>query len=379
MSADRLISVCIRGVSGVPHLTWAEASWFRLPYSLLIKSGMLEYVDPDGNLAMPGKLPPIDPNAGGELRLRAAFTEVQPWFTNLPISYQIIPPRVRSLMGRAMGRWRRRQTNRWAAFPTWPLDLSADFLIDLVGQKPSPFAKGRTPVILTHDLDSPEGLKNLAEKFLGMEESVGAQSVNFIVPCAWEIDHRLLDQVREGGHEIGVHGYDHSNRTAFCPAAERRRRLLGGQTLRERYGAMGYRAPSLWRTKELLQDLAEFYQYDSSIPTSGGLFPVPNNGCASARPFRIDGIMEIPLTLPRDGSLIFLGYSPPEILDMWIACAERISRAGGVVVLLTHCESRFSGNESMLGIYREFLRFVHSSSKFAFRTIQAVIQTAGDS
>src|SRR6185312_13744291 len=115
----------------------------------------------------------------------------------------------------------------------------------------------------------------------------------------------------------------------------------------DRHRAAGYRAPSLLRTRGLLKDLAGRYRYDSSIPTSGGLFPVPNNGCASARPFMIEGIMEIPLSMPRDGSLRFLGKSPREILRIWIDCAERISASGGVVVLLTHCERRFSGNAPM--------------------------------
>src|SRR5262249_52992836 len=150
------------------------------------------------------------------------------------------------------------------------------------------------------------------------------------------------------GHEAGVHGFDHSNRTPFAAADERARRLDAAKPLAERYGMVGYRAPSLLRTRRLLRDLSTRYRYDSSIPTSGGPFPVPNNGCASARPFSVEGIAEIPLTLPRDGSLRFLGYQPREIADLWIGCAETIARSGGVVALLTHCERRFTGNARML-------------------------------
>src|SRR6266704_4781908 len=86
-----------------------------------------------------------------------------------------------------------------------------------------------------------------------------------------------------GAMKIGTHGYDHSNRTSFVDPAQRRERLTAGKQSVERYAPLGYRAPSLLRTKELLADLASFYSYDSSIPSSGGLFPVPNNGCATAR------------------------------------------------------------------------------------------------
>jgi len=81
----------------------------------------------------------------------------------------------------------------------------------------------------------------------------------------------------------------------------------------ERYTATGYRAPSLLRTRPLLRDLGPRFRYDSSIPTAGGLFPTPNNGCATARPFRIEDILELPITLPRDGTLRFLGFSPDEV------------------------------------------------------------------
>ena len=193
---------------------------------------------------------------------------------------------------------------------------------------------------------------------------MGARSTNFIVPCAWEIDHCLLEEVKTRGNDVGIHGYDHNNLTAFSKLHARRQRIRAGAQFNDRYGIIGYRSPSLLRTPDLLRDLTKFYRFDSSIPTSGGLFPVPNNGCASARPFPIEGLHEIPISLPRDGSLIFLGYSPNQILTTWIHCAEQISRSGGVIVLLTHCERRFSGNLGMLNTYRKFLDFIAASNRF---------------
>src|SRR5207245_10001194 len=159
---------------------------------------------------------------------------------------------------------------------------------------------GLTPVVLTHDIDSPEGLRNLVAQFLPLEEAVGARATSYSVPCGWPIDHELSDAIVARGHGVGVHGYDHSNTTPFAGDEERRRRLDAARPFVERYGVTGYRAPSLLRTRALLRDLGARYQYDSSIPTSGGLFPVPNNGCATARPFVVEGIVELPVTLPRD-------------------------------------------------------------------------------
>jgi peptidoglycan/xylan/chitin deacetylase (PgdA/CDA1 family) len=333
-------------------------------------------LDAEGKLHIPPHPLDITPEEVIALRLRAAFTEQPPVSSRLPVSYQYLPSRLRNMLAAAMGRWQRRQIGRWAAFPAWPLDLSADFLADLACGPSSPFATGLTPVILSHDLDSPEGLRNVARWFLDLEEAVGARSSNYIVPCGWPIDYGLLQAVKARGHEVGIHGYDHSNRTPFAVPKERRTRLQGAQPLIAQYAITGYRAPSLLRTRALLRDLAAVYRYDSSIPTSGGLFPVPNNGCASARPFRVEGIAELPLSMPRDGSLRFLGYAPEDILAIWIWCAEAIARSGGVIVLLTHCEARFSGNPSMLGIYQRFLDFIAASSRFRWSTPQDVLAQA---
>lgn len=137
---------------------------------------------------------------------------------------------------------------------------------------------------------------------------------------------------------------------------------------------MGYHAPSLCRSAGLPDDLARHFRYDSSIPTAGRPFPVPNNGSATARPYWMGKIAELPLSLPRDGSLQFLGYQPGAIRDVWRQSSVRISRSGGVVVLLTHCEARFSGNPRMLDAYRGFLEFLSSSPRFALSTPDQVLR-----
>ncbi len=322
---------------------------------------------------MPQATPPSTTGVAGSLRLRAAFTPKGPTSSRLPFSYRSLPDWVRDLFGKVVGRWNRHRSDRWAVFPRWPLDLSADFLADLVGE-PNPWRGGPTPVILSHDLDSAEGIARCLKEFVPLEEEHGAHSTSFVVPRGWPLDFGQLDEIHNRGNEIGTHGYDHSNRTSFVEPTQRRERLAAGKRILERYSPVGYRAPSLLRTQELLSDLASFYGYDSSIPTSGGLFPVPNNGCASARPFELSGIWEVPLSLPRDGSLLFLGYSPQEIGDLWISCTEMIRRAGGVVVLLTHCEARFSGNAQLLGVYRRFLQHIASSKDYRWATLAGLLR-----
>ena len=307
-----------------------------------------------------------------ELRNFRAYTLQPPLSARLPFSYQAIPPPVRSFVAKVVGKIKMRQQHRWARFPAWPVDLSVDFWSDhfnLPAVRLHP-----TPVILSHDLDSREGLDNFYSDFAPIEKRYGARSANFIVPCAWPIPLEVLDDLAGDGFEIGIHGYDHSNTTPFLPYSLQRDRLAAAKTLIERYSIKGYRAPSLLRTPSLVDALSEVYAYDASFPTSGGLFPIPNNGVATARPYLIRPRMwEFPLSLPRDGSLLFLGHSPSEILQLWIKSAQLISDSGGVVVLLTHCERRFSGQPKMLKIYNEFLSYVAQNDIFRFSTFKELL------
>jgi peptidoglycan/xylan/chitin deacetylase (PgdA/CDA1 family) len=371
---DALVAVRIASVGGRARAAWAEGLRVHLPSAVLERSGWHRLIGAAGDLNVPAGPTSITDNDVAHLRERRAFTDRRPISARLPIRYHVVPGRIRAIIASAIGRSNRHRVDRWASFPAWPIDLSADALNDLrdgadaidVGPRP-------TPVVITHDIDSPEGLTNLTESFLSIEEAVGARSTNYIVPCAWRVDDARVREVIARGHEVGVHGFDHSNTTPFAAGEERARRLDAARAFADRYGAAGYRAPSLLRTRPLIRDVGARYRYDSSIPTTGGLFPTPNNGCATARPFVIENTVELPVTLPRDGTLRFLGYTPDEIVRVWTECADLVARARGVVVLLTHCERRFSGRAPMLAAYRRFVEYLREhSDRFAFSTAARV-------
>jgi peptidoglycan/xylan/chitin deacetylase (PgdA/CDA1 family) len=375
VTCDPLVRVRIGSVGNRARAAWAEGLHVSLPAPLLDRTGWRRALGSDGTLDIPAGPAKISSGDVIGLRERCAFTDRPPMSARLPINYRVVPGWARAAIASAIGRSRRRHVDRWADFPGWPVDLSTDLLDDLrePAGLPDPVSRP-APVVLTHDIDSSEGLKNLVGRFLPVEEALGARSTSYIVPCAWRLDHGLIGEIVARGHEVGVHGYDHANVTPFAALAERARRLDAARGLAERYGACGYRAPSLLRTRALLRDLGSRYRYDSSIPTAGGPFPTANNGCATARPFLVEGIVELPITLPRDGSLRFLGYRPEEIADTWIACADVVARSRGVVVLLTHCERRFSGHPRMQSAYRRFLETVRArSDRFTFSSPGGVL------
>jgi peptidoglycan/xylan/chitin deacetylase (PgdA/CDA1 family) len=373
--ADPLVPVRIASVGSRSSARWAEGLAVHLPASVIDRAGWRRAIASNGELTIPAGPTTIGEGEVAALRERRAFTDRPPMSARLPVSYRLAPGWARALIASAIGRASRRRADRWAAFPSWPIDLSADLLDDLRDDvKVRADGTPPTPVVLTHDIDSAEGLTNLVARFLPLEEAVGARSTSYIVPCAWRLDDGLVGEIVERGHRVGVHGFDHSNRTPFAGAAERARRLDGARGFAARYRAAGYRAPSLLRTRALLSDVGARYRYDSSIPTAGGLFPTPNNGCATVRPFRVENVRELPITLPRDGTLRFLGHSADEIVRLWMDCADLVRRARGVVVLLTHCERRFSGGDDMLDAYRGFLAHLRDrSTEFAFSDPEAVL------
>ncbi len=367
MPEARLVSTVVDQEWAPEALHWAQGLVVKLPDTIVavIKNGTTAARSTDSDSELRAM--------AADLRMRRAFLMHPPASARLPINYRALWGPLRRGIAGAMGRAQRLRQSAWADFPGWPIDLSADVAADVAGVS-RPLSAGPTPVLLTHDIDSPEGLANLVEMFLPIEEAAGARSANYVVPCAWPVSSDLVEAAISRGHEIGVHGYDHSNRTPFLPAGERRTRLEAGRAFGDRFGAVGYRAPSLARTQALLDDLAPLYSYDSSIPTSGGPFPAANNGCATARPWRLGDLWEIPLSLPRDGSLRFLGHSPQTIARMWMECADIISRSGGVVTLLTHCERGFSGNPAMLSAYETFLGRIAADPRFAFMLPRELVQ-----
>lgn len=310
-------------------------------------------------------------------RPESFYTDTPPASSRLPFSYAALPRWVRSAALRMMGRRASKTQDRWAFFPGWPLDLSAD-----VWEDAAALCRGESPkrldacLVLSHDVDTLEGLRWLP-RLVEAEEAAGYRSVEYVVPFRFEIDHGILRDAAGAGCEIGVHGCTHDNKLPYCEEGEIRERLARAQDFRERYGARGFRAPSLLRTERLFRVLASLGYYDSSVPTSGGRFPTPNNGCASARAFRVAGLWELPITLPRDGSLLALGHSPREILDMWKTLAKAIITRGGIVHLLTHGEAHFSGNDRMLDVYREFLGWCAGEAKLPPLTPRELVERLG--
>lgn len=103
-------------------------------------------------------------------------------------------------------------------------------------------------------------------------------------------------------------------------------------------------------SRGLLNVMSEYFLYDTSIPDVELA-----GGCGSLFPFFIGGLLEIPLTVPMDSTLISLGFSPQEILVIWREKIRFIKAHGGAAVVTTHTDTHFSGNTKMLQVYESLI------------------------
>nr|NJM00984.1 polysaccharide deacetylase family protein [Desulfobacula sp.] len=300
------------------------------------------------------------------------FFTPKPASAKLPFSYNIIPDQIRWLAASTIVRINKSKRQNKMPFPRWPLDLTVDSIEDIerccVECEDIITKKRESSIQLTHDIDTPESLENL-HLFLEIEEKHHVHSTNFIVPRGWKLDFSILEAVKKKGHEIGIHGYNHDNRTPFLSSIKMEARIDEAVELLLDYKIKGYRAPSLLMSAPLMEILGKHFHYDSSIPNSGGFYSSQRNGCMTARPFYYNGILEIPLTLPSDANLLFQNKKEEEILEMWIKLTKIILKSGGTVNLLTHCEKRYSGNKKMLDIYDEYISYLNSLNLPNLRTL----------
>jgi peptidoglycan/xylan/chitin deacetylase (PgdA/CDA1 family) len=297
-----------------------------------------------------------------ELQTFKMYTQSVPMLSRLPWNYQIFPQPVRRLITIILKNVKTSKND--SEFPSFPFDFSVDIIRYLYSENKK--QNKTTTVRLTHDIDNLESLMNL-DKLLDVESKYGFKSTNFIVPCKWNLDYGYLDSIFSAGFEIGIHGYNHGNKTPFLPPALIHKRMKKTQWFTEKYKILGYRAPSLMRTEKLLNILSEYFKYDSSIPSSGGSIPYANSGCATSKKFKVGKIIEMPISMPRDASLMFNGYKPRQILKVWLDTSEVIHQLGGDIVLLTHSDVIYSGNEEMSKIYNELLSFYASDRRFTVK------------
>ena len=251
-------------------------------------------------------------------------------------------------------------------FPKWPLDESVSRLTRFYA-KCLLLAQGggelrfrwfwpdgrRAALLLTHDVESAEGLR-LAVELADLEEERGLRSSFNVVADWYPIDWGIVDDLRTRGFELGVHGVYH-DRSMFSSRESFDSQQPAVREMAERLGAVGFRSPATHRVVDWLGDLP--VGYDCTVPHSDPFEPVPG-GCCSLWPFFIGDVVELPYTLPQDHTLLTL--LAHDTIDVWQAQVERIEELNGMAEILTHPDPGYLGDPPKRALYVEFLDFVRT-------------------
>lgn len=246
-------------------------------------------------------------------------------------------------------------------FPRWPFDDSVAALLGfyvrcaLVAEQKQALRfrwfwphGARAAVILTHDVESDAGLRN-AIRIADLEQARGLRSSFNIVGSEYPIDWGIVEELRQRGFELGVHGVFH-DRSMFSSRAEFDRQQPSLGAMAERLGAVGFRSPATHRVHSWLADLP--VDYDCTVPMSDPYEPQPG-GCCSPWPFFCGSVVELPYTIPQDHTTFTLLQE--RTIDLWLAQLDRIEAASGLAQCISHPDPGYLGDAATEGLYAEFL------------------------
>ena len=260
----------------------------------------------------------------------------------LELYYALKPMMPRACSSPCAGPTRPRQARR--EFPRWPFEPTLVEHRDgelrrataASGADRLPFVnfwpeRKRFCVVLTHDVEGPEGVENIM-RVIELERRYGfVSSWNFVAEW-YPIPDGLFDEIR--ARRLRDRAPRHpARRQAVLQSREtsrrtcRRSRDVRASVGRGRLPLAGHRiaTPSGWR--ELPVD------YDSSFPDSDPFEPQAG-GCCSIMPFFFGDVVELPITLMQDHTMFEILREPG--IDRWPEKSDWIMRAPRADHVIVH-------------------------------------------
>jgi peptidoglycan/xylan/chitin deacetylase (PgdA/CDA1 family) len=209
--------------------------------------------------------------------------------------------------------------------------------------------------ILTHDVETENGQRTIPA-LADLEESLGFRSSFNFVPERYPLDRGLMQDLKQRGFEIGVHGLNHDN-TLFTSHASFERQVGKINEYLQIFQADGFRSPYTHRNPEWMQSLN--IEYDSSFFDTDPFEPMPG-GTMSIWPFMIGRFLELPYTLPQDCTLFnVLGK---ESLAVWQEKIAFIKKYNGMALMLVHPD--YSGSGAAWQHYADLLKEVREAGEY---------------
>jgi len=211
----------------------------------------------------------------------------------------------------------------------------------------------------TKELDEGHVLR-ATKIILELFKKQGTKATFFVLGTVAEWYPELIEDIKNDGHEIGIHGYTHTRltdhtRESFDEEIKKTLSVLKSMGVAPR----GYRSPAFSRADFLYEILNKYgITYDSSIfPIKTPLYDGTSYGC---RPFMTDeGIVEVPCSVLKIAGLrIPVGGFYLRLLGgrMNYILFKKIEKRNGIAVMYFHPWEILDIPNKDMGIKLSFLK-----------------------
>lgn len=248
-------------------------------------------------------------------------------------------------------------------FPHWPVDTTVEniqerlLILTMQSQNLT-----RIPFIwfwpngvpsctsVTHDVETTIGW-NFCPALMDLDDSFGIKAAFQVVPeQRYTIQQAGLDTIRKRGFEINVHDLNHDG-NLFSDREEYLRRAIAINHYGKSFDAQGFRAAVLYRNLDW-SDALDF-SYDLSVPNVAHLDP-QRGGCCTVFPFFNGKILELPVTMSQDYTIINIlkDYS----VELWKKQIAIIRKKNGLMQMIVHPD--YMIDEAARRVYSELLGYL---------------------
>jgi hypothetical protein len=201
------------------------------------------------------------------------------------------------------------------------------------------------------------GVKNIPQ-VRQLERKYGVVSSWNFVAERYPFDKKVFMELESERCEIGLHGLYHDGKK-FSSREIFEERLPKINDYLRNWEAVGFRSPATHRNPEWMPEIAA--EYDSSFPDTDPFEP-QSGGCCSIFPFFLGNMVELPITLVQDHTLIEILQRKD--IELWKEKANWIIENHGLVNIIIHPDYMLT--ERSLWYYEEFLRYITSQENLWF-------------
>jgi len=299
--------------------------------------------------------------------------------TGLPVPYTVAPMRLRSLLMK-----RKIEFDSINFNDKLPLDALRFLLVNSIEEIAHEklvrkMWNGKHYVCaVTHDIDTYRGLKR-AKVLKRLELKYDVPSAWYIPVKHYKLDVGIVRELSNHG-EVGAHGTKHDGKLVKLPREKMIDRLCEAKQILENVikdSIYGFRSPLLQCNAEFIQALNRAgYIYDSSVPTwePNNPFTMKPYGIGTVNLMEMNGVFEVPLTLPQDHQMLYvLGMTPKQTVESWLKLMDAVGNIGGICTILIHPDYELADSKN-LETYEELLNSITAENRALITTLVKLIE-----